>query len=169
MHIKEEKGGRNMEAFKEKKCKHCAMMIPKYAKICPHCKKKQGWGLGIKIFLGVIAIAVLIALVGKERERSKMSTPATEAVREVALTEKGKVIKQKHSGWSNEFCNVISERKITLDMTKEQVLLAWGKPDHINTETRASLEQELWWYGNLAKGTILHFINGKLAYINENK
>lgn len=26
----------------QKKCKHCAMMIPKEAKICPHCRKKQG-------------------------------------------------------------------------------------------------------------------------------
>ena len=26
----------------EKKCKHCAMMIPKEAKICPHCRKKTG-------------------------------------------------------------------------------------------------------------------------------
>ena len=24
----------------EKKCKYCAMMIPKEAKICPHCRKK---------------------------------------------------------------------------------------------------------------------------------
>lgn len=30
----------------EKKCKYCAMMIPKEAKICPHCRKKltSSWG-----------------------------------------------------------------------------------------------------------------------------
>ena len=31
----------------EKKCKFCAMMIPKEASICPHCRKRQGILLGI--------------------------------------------------------------------------------------------------------------------------
>lgn len=43
----------------EKKCKYCAMMIPKEAKVCPHCRKKQGtsglvWVLVILFFFFMI-------------------------------------------------------------------------------------------------------------------
>ena len=34
-----------MSEEKTKKCKHCKMDIPKDAKICPHCRKKQKSGI----------------------------------------------------------------------------------------------------------------------------
>lgn len=43
-----------------KKCKHCQSDIPKKAKICPNCRKKQGGKLKFIIawiFLIIIAIA----------------------------------------------------------------------------------------------------------------
>ena len=49
----------------EKKCKHCAMMIPKDAKICPHCRKKLGWTWPAKIFVGLVILVALGALIGK--------------------------------------------------------------------------------------------------------
>lgn len=49
----------------EKKCKHCAMMIPKEAKICPHCRKRQGMGLFAKIIIGVFGFFVLAGIVGR--------------------------------------------------------------------------------------------------------
>ena len=45
----------------EKKCKHCAMMIPQEASICPHCRKKQGTSTGVKI-LAVIFILIVIGM-----------------------------------------------------------------------------------------------------------
>jgi len=47
----------------EKKCKYCAMMIPKEAKICPHCRKRQGWTLPAKIGLGIIIIIVIFGII----------------------------------------------------------------------------------------------------------
>ena len=47
-------------AMADKKCKHCAMMIPEEAKICPHCRKQQGWSVLHKIGL-VILIAMVIS------------------------------------------------------------------------------------------------------------
>lgn len=38
----------------EKKCKHCAMMIPKEAKVCPYCRKKLGTS-NFVIFILIIA------------------------------------------------------------------------------------------------------------------
>jgi len=49
----------------EKKCKHCAMMIPKEAKICPHCRKRQGMGLFAKIIIGVFGFLVLAGVIGR--------------------------------------------------------------------------------------------------------
>jgi hypothetical protein len=47
----------------EKKCKYCAMMIPKEASICPHCRKRQGTSAGVKA-LAVLLILFLFAFIG---------------------------------------------------------------------------------------------------------
>lgn len=46
----------------EKKCKYCAMMIPREASICPHCRKRQGLSLSSKIFVGLMVV-ILIAII----------------------------------------------------------------------------------------------------------
>lgn len=47
-------------AEEEKKCKYCAMMIPKEAKICPHCRKKMpisyGAGCAIIVVFGFLLV-----------------------------------------------------------------------------------------------------------------
>jgi heme/copper-type cytochrome/quinol oxidase subunit 1 len=47
----------------EKKCKHCAMMIPRAAKICPHCSKAQGWTATAKIGAFLVSLVVVIAFI----------------------------------------------------------------------------------------------------------
>lgn len=48
--------------MEEKKCKHCAMQIPAEAKICPHCRKKQGGRFGIvKGIIGLIGLLFLMS------------------------------------------------------------------------------------------------------------
>ena len=47
----------------EQKCKYCAMMIPKDAKICPHCRKQLVWSLPAKIFIGFIALVIISTLI----------------------------------------------------------------------------------------------------------
>jgi hypothetical protein len=49
----------------EKKCKYCAMIIPKEAKICPHCRKRQGWTLPAKLGLGIIIFIVIIGIIAQ--------------------------------------------------------------------------------------------------------
>lgn len=46
----------------EKKCKHCTIMIPKEASICPYCRKRQGWPLFSKIVAGVFISGLLVYL-----------------------------------------------------------------------------------------------------------
>lgn len=47
----------------EKKCKYCAMMIPKEATICPHCRRRQGMSGGFKFFLGLILFFTVMAII----------------------------------------------------------------------------------------------------------
>lgn len=50
-----------MEANETKLCKHCRMEIPKKAKVCPNCKKKQDSGL--KIFgIAFLALSILAVI-----------------------------------------------------------------------------------------------------------
>lgn len=56
----------------EKKCRYCAMMIPKEASICPHCGKKQEWTLGAKIFVILLVTMAVTAVMGeKQRYRDR--------------------------------------------------------------------------------------------------
>lgn len=62
-----------------KKCKYCQTEIDAKAKICPHCKKKQG-GKG-KIIAIVVVVLVIIAIIGGsgDEDQSKPSGESTSA------------------------------------------------------------------------------------------
>jgi RNA polymerase subunit RPABC4/transcription elongation factor Spt4 len=63
----------------EKKCKYCAMMIPKEAKICPHCRKKQGTSFFVgflAVIFGLIIISMMINALSEHKpigQRSSVS------------------------------------------------------------------------------------------------
>ena len=56
-----------------KLCRHCKMEIPRSAKVCPHCRKKQKKGIGKWIVLGIVAILIIAAVSGggKDQNTSK--------------------------------------------------------------------------------------------------
>ena len=56
-----------------KKCKHCQSEIDEKAKVCPKCQKKQGISKGIKIFLIILGVIVLVSAFGggSDSEESK--------------------------------------------------------------------------------------------------
>lgn len=61
------------EQNKETKiCKHCQSEIPKKAKVCPVCRKKQGIGC-LPIIIGVIVIFILIGALGSGGDDSEPS------------------------------------------------------------------------------------------------
>jgi len=49
------------KASTERKCPHCAMIIPSEAKICPHCRKQLATSTVVKVTLAFIIILVLFA------------------------------------------------------------------------------------------------------------
>lgn len=48
----------------EKKCPHCAMAIPKDAKICPYCRKKLSSATGAKIGLFLLILIAFSYIAG---------------------------------------------------------------------------------------------------------
>ena len=71
----ERKGEVNME--EKKICKYCKSEIPKGAKICPNCRKKQKGPLGI--IIAVVAIFVLIGAIAGGGSDSKSETASSDS------------------------------------------------------------------------------------------
>lgn len=61
--------------------------------------------------------------------------------------------------WSDKVWTAISNNKLLDNMTREQVILSWGKPADINTYQSSSLTYEQWIYS----GAYLYFWNGRLS------
>jgi len=61
-------------------------------------------------------------------------------------------------GWSVGVCQLVIDGKIAIEMTQEQVLMAWGKPDQIKRSEGGWGVYEQWIYGS----TYLYFERGIL-------
>lgn len=71
----------------EKKCRYCAMMIPKNAKICPHCRKALGWTWPAKIVVGLFVLGMIGAFMGKNNQDAPQAPkPATKPVEIISIT-----------------------------------------------------------------------------------
>jgi len=65
-----------------KKCKHCQSDIPKKAKVCPVCKKRQGNKLGVLL----IIVGVLIVFAALSGDSNDTSTTTKETTSEATIT-----------------------------------------------------------------------------------
>lgn len=74
-----------------KMCKHCQTEIPKKAKICPNCKKKQG-GIAKWIILAIIILAIIGASAGGgENKQNELKENTKIEEKEAESKENGKI------------------------------------------------------------------------------
>jgi len=64
----------------EKKCKYCAMMIPKEAKICPHCRKTQGTSFAVGCLAVILVLIVMGIAITSFKDSSTSPTTSTSSV-----------------------------------------------------------------------------------------
>lgn len=70
----------------EKKCRYCAMMIPKEAKVCPYCRKTLGWTWPAKIALILFVLGLIGALAGKSGQEIAQKPAAKPAAQIIAVS-----------------------------------------------------------------------------------
>lgn len=105
-----------------KKCKHCQSDIPKKAKVCPNCRKKQG---GILKWILIIVIAlVLIGMItgGEEEKPEKISSNSSNT--ESSTSSETKTEEPLGVGDTAEYKGV----KVTLNSITESKGSQYNKP-----------------------------------------
>jgi RNA polymerase subunit RPABC4/transcription elongation factor Spt4 len=105
-------------------CKYCKSEIPADAKICPHCRKKQG-GIGKWIAIAIIAIIIISAIGsgGKKKEPQKVdsSNKTTENVVSTTQEEKNQKDDSKETAVEEKITFAVGE---TADFNGVQVTLS---------------------------------------------
>lgn len=77
-----------METKETKLCKHCQTEIPKKAKVCPNCRKKQG-GIGKWIAIAVVLLLVIgVAAGGSSDDEPKKIDTSNSTTNENPSSEK---------------------------------------------------------------------------------
>ena len=70
-----------------KLCKHCQTEIPKKAKVCPHCRRKQKVGVLKWIVIALVAIVAVSCVAGgddSDSESEKDPETSTETIKEIS-------------------------------------------------------------------------------------
>lgn len=117
-----------------KKCKQCAMMIPKDAKICPHCRKPQGWTLAAKIVAGFFILIVISATMNSGKNTS---TPTPDRVKTPEETRK-EMIERGFSAWDGSHRGletIIKKSMNDPDSYKHEETVYSDKGDHLIVKT----------------------------------
>ena len=173
-----------------KTCPHCAMVVPKAARICPHCRKRLGTHpltMGCAVLFGLVVVIAVIGNLSSPTSKPSNVTPPTaedektfkakEAAaaaankeadaKEAAFlkTPAGRIC-AKHAGWDRSTCEAIAKRQTIVGMTAEQVRLAWGKPDHVNSTITGNHRSEQWVYGS---NQYVYFEDGIMTSLQQSK
>ena len=68
-----------------KKCKHCQTDIPKKAKVCPNCKKKQGGKLKT-VFIVILIIGIIGSFIPEDEPKEETVATTSQTTKNEAAT-----------------------------------------------------------------------------------
>lgn len=87
-----------------KNCKYCKMEIPKSAKVCPHCRKKQKKGIGKWILLAIIVLVIIGVASGGSKDKSETKKVGTvgENAEQTGSSQQTAAEDQKETAGSNQ-------------------------------------------------------------------
>ena len=89
----------------EKKCKYCAMWIPKEAKICPHCRKKQpSTTSGL-----IILLSIIIGVIWYMSSGTSQKTVTEPSIRTISPKEKAIAITKLDFKWGTDGLVMIAD------------------------------------------------------------
>lgn len=84
------------------------------------------------------------------------------------IRRRAKQINEHVVQWGQDICDALLNREIQTDMTKEMVLLSWGKPSRVeNQEVTKTGQFEKWSYKLKGKSIHIWFVNGQVNKISE--
>ena len=120
---------------------------------------------GLLIF-GLIVFGI-VAVIMRNDEAARQRAQAAAAEKHAAMlqdkhwlaTPAGRIC-AKHQDWDVDACELIAKKQINWGMTEEQVAAAWGRPQHVNTDTTQYHTHDQWVYG---ENTYVYFDDGKLT------
>ena len=138
-----------METQETKLCKHCQTEIPKKAKVCPQCRKKQG-GIGKIILIGILAFGLIGSCLGGSDETENSSSSihtsqnvSVENTEEVSEKVKVEILKEytlsDGIGWyTRHFMVIQNTSNVTVDVSTSS--LAYDKDGNVVSTDDASFE-----------------------------
>ncbi|MDH3445167.1 MAG: hypothetical protein OEN50_14665 [Deltaproteobacteria bacterium] len=89
--------------------------------------------------------------------------PETRSKQQAKINADRRARQIRAKGWPLHIGKLVIDGKIAIQMTREQVMLAWGKPDQINNSEADVGVYEQWLYGS----TCLYFEGGILQSYHE--
>ncbi len=112
----------------EKQCKHCAMMIPGKAKICPYCQKPQGTSFVVKALIVFFMLGAFGSAIGN-RAASQKAEPVPQSTEQKDKDMQDYLV--RHA--AIEFLKKQLKAPATADMPNEYELSVVPKANKKNT------------------------------------
>ena len=136
-----------------KKCKHCQSDIPKKAKICPVCKKKQKHTL-LGIVIAIIGLLMILGLLDSTEEKpTKVSNNVSESTNDSTASETPTPNPTFGVGDTAEYKGV----KVTLNSVTESKGNQYNKPTEGNVFLLVNFTIENGTSDDLAVSSLLSF------------
>lgn len=145
-------------------CKYCKSEIPKDAKICPQCRKKQK-GKGGLIAIIVIVVIIAIAGLGGNNDSKDVAKDATNDSTNTTTTENTETSSETSTDTKTTDDSYEKYQSIQMGQSLEEVENVLGTEKTVSSSTEvAGIKTEIYaWNVGLANSITVTFTDGKVS------